>query len=71
MNHKLAEFVAAIPAKYKLKRWEKKHKLIKAPKGIVPKSNLAHPKQRFSIPLGQWLVGPLKELTHAYLSGSA
>ena len=71
LDHKLVEFVATIPAEYKLKVWQKKRVLIQALKGIVPKTILNRRKQGFSIPLDRWLRGPLRELTHAYLEESA
>ncbi len=71
LDHKLVEFVATIPAQYKLKRWEKKYILIQSLKGIVPDRILHRRKQGFSIPLASWLRGPLKELVHTYLSPQA
>ena len=71
LDHKLVEFVATIPAKYKLKAWQKKRVLIKALEGILPKTILNRRKQGFSIPLDRWLRGPLRELTHAYLGEPA
>lgn len=71
LDHKVVEFAATIPAKYKLKRWEKKHILIKALEGIIPQSILKRRKQGFSIPLSQWLRGPLRELMRATLSETA
>ena len=70
LDHKLVEFVATIPSQLKLKGWEKKHILIKSMKGILPDSILRRRKQGFSIPLGAWLRGPLRDLVYAYLSPS-
>ncbi len=67
LDHKLVEFVATIPAGYKLKVWQKKHILIRALEGILPQAILRRRKQGFSIPLNQWLRGPLRDLTHVYL----
>src|SRR6185437_1555334 len=71
LDHKLVEFVATIPSHLKLKRWEKKHILIQCLKGILPDSILNRRKQGFSIPLGAWLRGPLRELLRAHLSKQA
>jgi len=71
LDHKLVEFVATIPAQLKLKGWEKKHILIKSLERILPDSILCRQKQGFSIPLGNWLRGPLRELVHTYLSDAA
>jgi len=67
LDHKVVEFSATIPAKYKLKGWEKKHVLIKSLEGVVPRRILNRRKQGFSIPLAQWLRGPLKEFMLARL----
>jgi asparagine synthase (glutamine-hydrolysing) len=68
LDHKLVEFVATIPSHLKLKGLEKKHILIQCFKGILPDSILNRRKQGFSIPLGAWLRGPLRELLRAHLS---
>ena len=68
LDHELVEFVATIPAGYKLKRWQKKHILIRALDGILPKEILHRRKQGFSIPLNKWLRGPLRDLVHTHLA---
>ena len=70
LDHKLVEFVATIPSQLKLKGWEKKHILIKSMEGILPDSILRRRKQGFSIPLGDWLRGPLRDLVYAHVSSS-
>jgi asparagine synthase (glutamine-hydrolysing) len=71
LDHKFVEFVATIPSKYKLNGYQKKYVLIEALKGVVPDRILRRRKQGFSIPLANWLRGPLRELTRSYLSASA
>jgi asparagine synthase (glutamine-hydrolysing) len=71
LDHKLVEFVATIPAMYKLKGWQKKYVLIEALRGIVPEQILKRRKQGFSIPLSNWLRGPLRELATTYLMPDA
>ena len=71
LDHKLVEFVATIPSQLKLRGWEKKHILIKSLEGILPDSILRRRKQGFSIPLGAWLRGPLRELLRTNLSCNA
>jgi asparagine synthase (glutamine-hydrolysing) len=68
LDHKLVEFVATIPSQLKLRGWEKKHILIKSLEGILPISILNRRKQGFSIPLGSWLRGPLRDLVRTILS---
>lgn len=71
LDHKLVEFVSTIPSHLKLKGWEKKHILIKSLEGVLPDSILRRRKQGFSIPLGTWLRGPLRDLVRTNLSGNA
>lgn len=68
LDHKLVEFVASIPSHYKLKGWHKKYILIKSLGNLLPISTLKRRKQGFSIPLSQWLRGPLKNLVQEQLS---
>jgi asparagine synthase (glutamine-hydrolysing) len=71
LDHKFVEFVATIPSRYKLNGHQKKYILIQALEGIVPDAILHRRKQGFSIPLANWLRGPLKDLVNTYLSTSA
>lgn len=68
LDHKVVEFSATIPSKYKLNGMTKKYVLLKALKGIIPESILGRRKQGFSIPLASWLRGPLRDMVRAYLS---
>lgn len=71
LDHKLVEFVATIPARYKLKMWKKKHILIRALSGTLPREILGRRKQGFSIPLSTWLRTSLRDLVHTYLGEAA
>lgn len=71
LDHKLVEFVATIPAHYKLRWWRKKYILIRALEGILPRTILSRKKRGFSIPLGRWLRGPLRPFINTYLSESS
>jgi asparagine synthase (glutamine-hydrolysing) len=68
LDHKLVEFAATIPSRYKLHRWQKKFVLIEAIRGLVPDIVLSRRKQGFSIPLAHWLRGPLREFVRDHLS---
>jgi asparagine synthase (glutamine-hydrolysing) len=70
LDHKVVEFAASIPAEYKLNGMTKKYALIKALEGTVPRGILTRRKQGFSIPLTDWLRGPLRELMLTSLSSS-
>ena len=71
LDHKLVEFVSTIPTRYRLRWGQKKYILRRALKGTLPHSVLARRKQGFSVPLGRWLRGPLRDLVHSVLSESA
>jgi asparagine synthase (glutamine-hydrolysing) len=71
LDHKLVEFVATIPARYKLRIWQKKRVLIRALSGTLPKEILTRRKQGFSIPLDTWLRTTLREFVHTHLAESA
>jgi asparagine synthase (glutamine-hydrolysing) len=68
LDHKVVEFAASIPSKYKINGMTKKYVLVKALEGLLPQSILARRKQGFSIPLSDWLRGPLREMVHDHLS---
>ena len=71
LDHKVVEFAATIPAQYKLHGMTKKYVLIKAMAGLLPQDILNRRKQGFSIPLSDWLRGPLREMLRFYLSPAA
>lgn len=68
LDHKVVEFAATIPSMYKMHGMTKKYVLVKALEGLLPQNILARRKQGFSIPLSDWLRGPLREMVHAHLS---
>lgn len=71
LDHKVVEFAATIPEKYKLHGMTKKYVLIQALDGIIPKHILRRRKQGFSIPLSDWLRGPLRDFVRDHLSVGA
>ncbi len=60
LDHELVEFAATIPSSLKLHCFEKKSIFRKAVGDSLPPSHLKLPKQGFSIPVADWLRGPLK-----------
>lgn len=60
LDHELVEFAATIPSSLKLNGLEKKAIFRKAVGTLLPPSHLKLPKQGFSIPIADWLRGPLK-----------
>ncbi len=61
LDHPLAEFVASLPASYKLSPFTSKRLLRHALKDVLPREILERGKMGFSAPVGAWLRGPLKE----------
>jgi asparagine synthase (glutamine-hydrolysing) len=63
LDHKFMEFMAAIPADLKLRGGEGKYLFKQAVRPILGSAIVDRPKMGFSVPLGGWFRGPLKELT--------
>lgn len=70
LDHKVVEFAATIPARYKIHGMTKKYVLIRALNGLIPQSILGRRKQGFSIPLRDWLRGPLRALLQDTMSST-
>jgi asparagine synthase (glutamine-hydrolysing) len=72
LDHKLAEFVASLPADMKLSGRTSKVLLRHAMRGILPSAILERQKMGFTAPVGRWLRGPLRaEFSERVLAGSA
>jgi asparagine synthase (glutamine-hydrolysing) len=61
LDHEIVEFVSRLPMEYKLKGFKTKYLLKRAAEGILPKAIVHRRKKGFGVPLGRWLMGPLKE----------
>ncbi|MFC1747516.1 asparagine synthase (glutamine-hydrolyzing) [Pseudomonadota bacterium] len=61
LDNELVEFAARMPAKYKIKLFEKKAILRKAARPFLPDSIFNHRKQGFCSPMAAWLRTDLKE----------
>jgi asparagine synthase (glutamine-hydrolysing) len=69
LDHKLIDFVTAIPAAMKLKDLETKYIMKKAVADLVPHEILYRPKQGFGVPIQEWINRQLRsrireELAH-------
>jgi asparagine synthase (glutamine-hydrolysing) len=67
LDHKLVEFAARVPSSLKLRGGVGKHLLRQVLHRHVPPSVLAGPKHGFTVPIAQWLRGPLEPLASALL----
>jgi asparagine synthase (glutamine-hydrolysing) len=67
LDHKLMEFTASIPSKYKLKGNVSKYILKKAFKNLLPGEIFKRGKMGFALPIGFWFRGELKEFVERVL----
>lgn len=68
LDHKLIEFVQAIPASLKLQKQDTKHILKCAVRGIIPDPIIYREKHGFSVPIAKWLRREMRELVHDTLT---
>lgn len=59
LDYRVVEMAAAIPSRLKLKGKEKKHILKHCASNLLPDDILYRKKMGFSVPMAQWLSGPL------------
>jgi asparagine synthase (glutamine-hydrolysing) len=70
MDHELVEWLATLPAAFKMRGAEGKYILKKSMEPYLPHDVLYRPKMGFAVPLARWLRGPLRARTRqALLSG--
>ena len=62
LDHVLMEFVASLPAHFKLRRWTKKYIFKKALEGLLPAEVLHRPKMGFGVPIDHWFRHELKAM---------
>lgn len=72
LDHKLMEFAARLPVRYKLKGSIRKYILKKAVENeLVPKKNIYREKMGFGMPIGRWLRGENKDFLKETLLGGS
>jgi asparagine synthase (glutamine-hydrolysing) len=67
LDHRLLEFAATVPTSLKLRGNTSKYLLRRVLHNRVPRSIVERGKQGFEPPTGEWLRGPLAEMTDALL----
>ncbi|HWN98997.1 MAG TPA: asparagine synthase (glutamine-hydrolyzing) [Blastocatellia bacterium] len=60
LDHRVMEFAAALPARFKLRGLTTKYLLKNALRGLVPQENLTRRKMGFGVPIGHWFRAELK-----------
>ena len=60
LDHRLVEFAAGLPPRWKLNGLRKKHLFKQSQRGRLPDRVLNGKKQGFNAPISQWLSGPLR-----------
>lgn len=67
LDHELAEFVARLPSSMKLRNGKSKYILKRLMGSRLPKSVINRPKMGFGVPVRQWVVSSLRDMTRQYL----
>jgi asparagine synthase (glutamine-hydrolysing) len=70
LDHKLVEFVMALPPGMKYRNGHGKHVLREAMRDTLPAEILARPKQGFGSPMEEWLRGDFGREAQAAVTGS-
>lgn len=68
LDHRLVEFMARVPSKWKLKGRTLKYLFKKAMEDALPDDIIYRPKSGFHVPVGRWLRHEFKPLVQEYLS---
>ncbi|HUS54353.1 MAG TPA: asparagine synthase (glutamine-hydrolyzing) [Thermohalobaculum sp.] len=71
MDHRVAAFAWSLPMRMKLAGGQGKHLLRQVLYRHVPRKMIERPKQGFSVPIGDWLHGPLRDWAEDFLSPAA
>jgi asparagine synthase (glutamine-hydrolysing) len=68
LDVELVDFLAGLPSRLKLRRFETKHLLKRAMSGLLPPGITSRPKKGFGIPVAEWFKGELREALQDELS---
>ena len=71
LDHRLVEFAATIPARFRLRNGETKYLFKQAMRGILPDRIIDRQKQGFAVPLARWMRKDLATFSRDVLLSSA
>ncbi len=71
LDHKLVEYCAGLPPRFKIRGLRGKYLLKRVAEQLVPKRIVQRPKRGFNAPVSHWIAGPWRELVNDVLSESA
>jgi asparagine synthase (glutamine-hydrolysing) len=71
LDHRLAEFGARLPHRWKMRGGRGKRILVDAMGDRLPPELLTAPKRGFTFPMAAWLRGPLRSMSREVLLDSA
>jgi asparagine synthase (glutamine-hydrolysing) len=69
LDHRVVEFAWRLPLSLKIRDGQSKWILRQVLYNYVPRDLLERPKQGFSVPIGAWLRGPLREWADCLIDG--
>jgi asparagine synthase (glutamine-hydrolysing) len=70
LDHRMVEFAWRLPTAVKVRGGRGKWLLRRVLGRYVPKALFERPKQGFNVPIGAWLIGPLREWAEELLDGA-
>ncbi|MGE0030818.1 MAG: asparagine synthase (glutamine-hydrolyzing) [Steroidobacteraceae bacterium] len=70
LDHRLAEFVSALPDRYRVRGLRGKWILREAARGLIPERVRTRPKVGFRAPVNEWFRGSLREYLLEHLQGA-
>ena len=59
LDHRIVEFAATVPARFRLRGGTTKYLFKQALRGVLPDAIIDRPKHGFAVPLAHWLRGDL------------
>ena len=68
LDQEVVEFVASLPADWKIRGQETKYLVKQAAKQYFPEEMITRKKEGFLMPIAQWVHGPLKHEVEKYLT---